>query len=204
MHQSRLVHQRLLMVFHWSLSDSKSPQVSWTLLCILVDLNNDVVWIVSTRPLISKSFSCGTNRLITLPIVLVIIGITVNFMSRSLFFFFNSLTRSRYLSHLSLSFSFTLGRPERQSLQCSIYQKDPFVSQKEIICILSERSICISKSQRILWVSFSRTGSGMCMYDMFGKSNLNFLHNTQRITLPIQLCLVFYSLCSNLLHSLCD
>ena len=32
------------MVFHWSLSDSKSPQVSRTLLNILAVLNNAVVW----------------------------------------------------------------------------------------------------------------------------------------------------------------
>ena len=44
------------MVFHWSLSDSKSPQVSWTLLFILADLNNVVVGMVFTCPLISKSF----------------------------------------------------------------------------------------------------------------------------------------------------
>ena len=43
------------MVFHWNLSDSKCPQVSRTLLSILTDLNNAVVWVVSTRPLISKS-----------------------------------------------------------------------------------------------------------------------------------------------------
>ena len=38
------------MVFHWSLSDSKSPQVSRTLFNILAVLNNAVVWMVSTRP----------------------------------------------------------------------------------------------------------------------------------------------------------
>ena len=43
------------MVFHWSLSDSKSPQVFTTLLSILADLNNVVNSMVSTRPLISKS-----------------------------------------------------------------------------------------------------------------------------------------------------
>ena len=32
------------MVFHWSLSDSKSPQVSSTLLSILIVLNYVVVW----------------------------------------------------------------------------------------------------------------------------------------------------------------
>ena len=38
------------MVFHWSLSDNKSPQVSRTLLSILAVLNNAVIWMVSTRP----------------------------------------------------------------------------------------------------------------------------------------------------------
>ena len=45
------------MVSHWSLSDTKSPQVSRTLLSILADINNAVVRIVSTRPLISKPSS---------------------------------------------------------------------------------------------------------------------------------------------------
>ena len=40
------------MVFHWSLSDSKSPQVSRTLLSIQVDLNTAVFWMISTRPCI--------------------------------------------------------------------------------------------------------------------------------------------------------
>ena len=43
--------------FHGSLSDSKSAQVSRTLLSILTDRNNAVVWMVSTRPVISKSSS---------------------------------------------------------------------------------------------------------------------------------------------------
>ena len=33
------------MVFHWSVSDNKSPRVSKTLFLILADLNNAVVWI---------------------------------------------------------------------------------------------------------------------------------------------------------------
>ena len=43
------------MVFQYSLSDSKFPRVSRTLLIILADLNNTVVTMVSTGPLISKS-----------------------------------------------------------------------------------------------------------------------------------------------------
>ena len=43
------------MVFHLSLSDSKSPRLSRTLLSILADLNNAVIFMVSTRPPISNS-----------------------------------------------------------------------------------------------------------------------------------------------------
>ena len=90
------------MVFHWSLSDSKSPQVFRTLLKILSVLNNTVVWMVSTRPLTSKSSSPFNNPLVTVPKAPITIGIIVTFMFHS---FFNSLARSSYLSFFSYSFS---------------------------------------------------------------------------------------------------
>ena len=40
------------MVSHWSSSDSKSTQVSSTLLSILANLINAVVWMVSTHPVV--------------------------------------------------------------------------------------------------------------------------------------------------------
>ena len=43
---ANFLHQFHLVVFHWSLSDSKSPQVSRTLLSIRSDLNNAEIWIV--------------------------------------------------------------------------------------------------------------------------------------------------------------
>ena len=63
-------------------------------------------------------------------------------------------------------------------------------------------SVCISKFQRILSVSFSRMDSRLCIYHLFVWSNLNFLHNSQWITLPNQSCLVLYTFCATLLHSL--
>ena len=57
-------HQHLLMVFHWRLSDSKSPQVSRTLFSFLSNLNNAIVWIVSARFEISKSSSPCINNLV--------------------------------------------------------------------------------------------------------------------------------------------
>ena len=65
------------MVFHWSLSDSKSPQVSRTLLSILADLNYAVVWMVFIRPVLSKSSCSCTNLLVTVPRALIIIIIII-------------------------------------------------------------------------------------------------------------------------------
>ena len=93
------------MVFHWSLSDSKSPQVSRTRLNILAVLSNTVVWIVSTRSLTSKSSRPFNNPLVTVLNAPVTIGTIVTFMFHS---FFNSLARSKYLSFFSHSFRFIL------------------------------------------------------------------------------------------------
>ena len=63
-----------------SLSDSKSPQVSRALLSILADHNKAVVWLVSTRPLISKSSSLYINPLVAVTRAPITLGITVTFM----------------------------------------------------------------------------------------------------------------------------
>ena len=75
------------MVFHWSLCDRKSPQVSRTLLNILAVLNNAVVWMVSPRPPTSNSFSPFSNPLVTVPNAPITIGIIVTCMFHSFFQF---------------------------------------------------------------------------------------------------------------------
>ena len=79
-------------VFRWSLGDSKSPQVSRTLLSILAVLNYDVVWIVSPRPPNSKSSSPFKNSLVNVPKAPIRIGIISTCMFHS---FFYSLARVR-------------------------------------------------------------------------------------------------------------
>ena len=61
------------------------PQVSRTLLSILADLNNVVVWIFSTRFLISNSSSPFNNPLVTVSRTPITVGINVTFMFRSFF-----------------------------------------------------------------------------------------------------------------------
>ena len=74
------------MVFDWSLSDSKSPQLSRTFLSNLAVLNNSVVWMVSTRPPI-KSSSPFNDPLVTVTKAPITIGIIVTFMFHSFFQF---------------------------------------------------------------------------------------------------------------------
>ena len=93
------------MVFPGSLSDSMSPQVSRTLLNILADLNNEAIWLFSTRPLISESSWHFINHLVTVLKSPITIRIIVTFIFHNSF---SSPARSRYLSFFSLSFNFTL------------------------------------------------------------------------------------------------
>ena len=92
---SEFSYQFWLVAFHWS--DSKSPQLSRTLLSILADLNKVVVWMVFILPLISNSFSPFSEPLGTDTSTPTLTGITVTFIFHS-FFFFSSLARSKYLS----------------------------------------------------------------------------------------------------------
>ena len=189
------------MVFHWSLSDSKSPQVSMTLLSILAVFNCAAVWMVFPRPPTSKSSRPFNNPLVTAPKAPITIGKIFTFMFH---IFFYILSRSRYLSFFSLSFSFILYQPVQQSLQ--FFKFSCFLLLLIIMAsgLLADLrwSVCISNSHRSLCVSFCRTAAGFCVYHLFVWSKLNFLHISKRTTLPTQLSLVLYSFWSNLMQSL--
>ena len=173
------------MAFLWSLSD-KSPQVSRTLLCILA-----VVWIVSTRTPTIKFSSPLSNPLVTVPITPVTIGIIVTYMFHSFFFQFPS-------KGSLFQFYYVVSRDSK------VHNFASFLFLLIIIRagVLAEIrwSVFMSKSHRSLCVSFCRIEVGLCIYHFFVWSN--FLHISLWITLPNQPCLVLYSFCANLLHSL--
>ena len=81
-------HHRQLVVFHWSLSDNKSPYNFRTLLSILANLYTAVV---SILPLISNSSSLFSTSLGSVPFAPSISDIIVTLISCS---FFSSVAKS--------------------------------------------------------------------------------------------------------------
>ena len=159
---------------------------------------------VATRSPTSKSSRPFNNPLVTVPKAPITVSKIVTFMFHS---FFNSLARSRYISLFSHSFSFILwsaGTAKSTILQILFFFFFffLFVIIRSGLRAEIRWSVCILKSHRSLCISFSWTGSGLCIYYLLAWSNLNFLHISQWITLPTQSCLALYSFCANLLHSL--
>ena len=150
------LHQCYLTVFHWSLSDSKFPQVSRTLLSILAVLNNAVVWMVSTCPSTSKSSNLFNSPLVTVPKATITIGIILTFMFHNIF---SSLARSRYLSFFLLSFSFILwsARTAKSTILQILFLFFLFLLIIILGLIFCPRLVCMSKSHWSLheWVRVS-------------------------------------------------
>ena len=135
-------HECYPMVFHWSLSNSKSPQISRNLFCIPVDLNSAVVLTVSTRPIISQSPSPCTNTLLTVWSETITIALTVSFIQYNFFFWF--LAWSWYLYLFLLSFSFSMFSVKTR--KSNIWQVNFFFTISRFDRLAEIRwSVCISK-----------------------------------------------------------
>ena len=182
------------MDFYWSLSVNKSLQVSRTLLSILADLNNAVIWTVSTSPIISKSSRPYPNHLVTVPREPITIGIIVSFTLHSvfqflrkvqvlipLFVFFHIYTVVRWDSKVSISASVRFFCWLLLGLVVWPRLSDPFVSQ----------------NLRCGCVSFSRRDYGLFINYLFLWWNFTFLLNPKGISLLTQSCQVLYSLRAN-------
>ena len=144
------------MAFHMSLSDSKSPEksprdYSRTLLRIQADLSNAVVWMISTCSLIYESSSLYTNPLRIVPSPPTKIGITVIFMFHRFFSFYP-------VTDINPSFHFF------NVTQCSAGIPMSTIRQGSLSLLTIKKSgrlaeiwwsVCISKSQGSLCLSFS-------------------------------------------------
>ena len=156
------------MVFHWNLSDSKSPQVSRTRLKILAILNNAIFWIVSARPPTSKSSRPFNNPLVIVPNAPITISTIVTFTFHS---FFNSLARSSYLSFFSLSFRFVLWSAGAAKSTILLILFFLLIIMRPGLPTGIRWPVCILKSHRSLCESFSRTGARLCIYHLSVFSN---------------------------------
>ena len=170
------------MVFHWSLRDSKSPQVSRTLISILAVRSNAVVWTVSSRPPTSKSSSPFNN-----PLVFGDCTKSTNHdwynCHRHVPYFFQFPSQVQVLILLFTFFQFysVVHWDSKIDNSASSFFFFFFFFLLLIIIrsgLLAEIrwSVCLSKSHRSLCVSFSRTDAGLCIYHLFVWSNLNILY----------------------------
>ena len=78
-----IIPGKFFLLVSWSLSDSKSPHVTRTLLSILTDLHNVVVWMNSIFHLISNSSGPFFKPLWKSPSAPITFGITVTLMLSS-------------------------------------------------------------------------------------------------------------------------
>ena len=171
----QVFHSNVSRWFLTSLSDRKFLQVSRTILSILADLNNAVVWNISTRPLIFMSSSPCTNPLMTVPRAPVHRHFHVpQFFQFSgkvnvliflfVFFQFYSMVNRDSKVHNSVSFF------------CFCFCFFIIINSGHLAEIKWFASML--KSQRNLCISFSRTDSGSLIYHLFVQSNFSFLHNS--------------------------
>ena len=171
------------MVFHWSLSDRKSLQVTRTSLSILTDLKNTVFWIVLTCSLISKSSNPLTKPLgiVLNPPIAITISVTLIFHS-----FFLVLWQGLRTYHYFPFLLFLLcGLPKRQSQLFSKFFFLLFTTTRSGRLVEIRGSVCISKSHRNLCVSSSWTDFGKRINYICAWSNLNFFHHFQWIIFAI-------------------
>ena len=142
-----------------------------------------VVSMVSTRSVISKFSSPFTQSLLTVPRASISIDITITFMFH---IFFNFQTRLGYRSFFSPSFNFTLwsARTAKSTIRQGLFFSFLLIIIKSGRLVEIRWSVCVSKSQRSLCISFSRTDSWLCIYHLFVWSSLHFLHSSQWTDLP--------------------
>ena len=171
------------MVSNWSLSDSKSPQVSKILLNTLTD-PNAFGSLVSARPLISKFSSPFINPLVTVLNAPITIGINVTFMFHSFFQF----SRKVHVLIFSLSLSLTLlSAGTANSTIGQVLNFFFFLCCWLCLCLvvwLKLRDLFVSQNPIEMCASQSRTVSELCIYRLFEWSNFSFLHNFKWINFP--------------------
>ena len=162
-------------------------------------LNNTIVGRVSIHSPIFNFSTSLSKPLGTVSSALLSICIILTFRFYS---FLTSLTMSKYLSLLCFLWYFhCISMGQQSSLYGKFLSFLLLIVTKSGVLAWIKSFVFISKSQRILWLSFCRKNSDLWIYHLVIWSSFNFLHNSQWITFLTQSCLVLYSFSVNLLHS---
>ena len=156
------------MVFRRSLSGSKS-QVSRTLLSILAVLNNVVVMMVSTRPPTFNNSSAFNNPLVTVPKATIRISIIVTFTFHNFFQFPSKVDELILLFTLLQFYSIVSQDGKVHNFASSLFLLLIIIRSGLLAEIRG--SVCMSKSYRILCLSFSKTDPGLDIYHLLVWSN---------------------------------
>ena len=150
------------MYFNWRLSDSKSPEVSSTLLSILAVFNDAVVWMVPTRPPTPKSSRPFNNPLVSVPKALITIGIIITFMFHS-FFQFSSMVEVLILLFTFFQFILWSARTAMSTFLQIFFLFLLIIIRSGLLAEI-RRSVSMSKSYRSFCWSFFWTGTWLCIY----------------------------------------
>ena len=143
--------QYVLMVFHWSLSDSKSPQVSRTFLSILAGFTIAVVWMVSTCPPSLKSSSPFNIPSVTVSNTPITIGIIITFMFHSFFQF--PIKVCKLILFTFFQFYFVVSRDSKVgNFSCSLFFW--LITLRSSLLAEIRWSVCMSKSYWSLLLLF--------------------------------------------------
>ena len=160
-------HKIWLIIFYWSLSENKSPQISGTLLSILADLCNVAFWMVSSCPLISKSSSPSTNPLRTVPSTPITITPSCSIVFKVLW--------QGLRTYLSFCFLLIL-LCGRQNGKVHYSTSSLFFSLSlGLVFWPGFGHLLVSQNSRELCAFHC---PGLCLYLLSVWSNLNFLHNS--------------------------
>ena len=172
-----------LMGFYWRLSDSKSPQVPRTLLSILDDLINSVVWMVSVLLRISNSSSRFSKLLGVISSTPTTNDITVTLTFKS---FFLVLWQNLSIYLFACFYFYTEVRQNSKIISAA---NSFFVNWYEVRS--SNRSLVFHLYLKIP-ENFMRV--------ILSQKDC-FVHDYQWITFPSQSFLVLFSFLACLLHS---
>ena len=163
-------HRRSLIVFHRSLSDCQSPQISPSLLSFLANFNNVVVWMISIHPPIFNSSSHFTNPLGTIPSASITISISLLLCSTtSLVFLQGSKERQVLVSfYVFFDFHFVIRRDGNVYYLAGLFFLLLIIARSDLQSKITG-SACISNFQRSLCHSLSRADTRFCICHLVSK-----------------------------------